>query len=259
MHPGFGPTLEAETLYIRQLKVRERMQQQADEFVVWDVGLGAGANPLTLLRQTRDLSCPLRILSFDNTSGPLEFALGHADQLPYFHDYQNTVRDLLKQKRIEFSDGRRGVTWEFQLGDFPKWCAPGSTRRSTSAPDAVFFDAFSPAKNPSMWTLPLFENLFKLLNPARPCSLTTYSRSTMFRVTLLLAGFFAGRGIPTGLKEETTVAANTFSLLDDPLDRAWLERVQRSDSAEPLIEATYRRGPLSAENWARLQAHPQFA
>jgi hypothetical protein len=40
----------------------------------------------------------------------------------------------------------------------------------------------------------------------------------MLRVTLLLAGFFVGRGMPTGLKEETTVAANTRSLLDDPLD-----------------------------------------
>jgi len=92
----------------------------------------------------------------------------------------------------------------------------------------------------------------------RPCNLTTYSRSTMLRVTLLLAGFFVGRGIATGLKEETTVAANTRSLLDDPLDSKWLERARRSGSAEPLHEPAYRQNCLSAVSAEKLRAHPQF-
>jgi tRNA U34 5-methylaminomethyl-2-thiouridine-forming methyltransferase MnmC len=110
-----------------------------------------------------------------------------------------------------------------------------------------------------MWTLPLFTNLFRLLDPARPCALTTYSRSTMLRVTLLVAGFFVGRGLPTGSKEETTVAANSLSLLDEPLDRKWLERARRSDSAEPLHEAVYRRAPLAPGSWEKLHQHEQFA
>lgn len=109
-----------------------------------------------------------------------------------------------------------------------------------------------------MWTLPLFTNLFRLLDPACPCVLTTYSRSTMLRVTLLLAGFFVGRGMATGLKEETSVAANHWSLLDEPLERRWLERARRSDCAEPLGVPVYRRTALSAENWERLKAHAQF-
>src|SRR6185295_17629522 len=108
------------------------------------------------------------------------------------------------------------------------------------------------------WTLPLFENLFRLLDPARPCSLTTYSRSTMIRVTLLLSGFFVGRGVATGMKEETTVATNTRALLDEPLDRNWLARARRSGSAEPLHEPVYRQAGLSAASWESLQAHPQF-
>jgi hypothetical protein len=134
----------------------------------------------------------------------------------------------------------------------------GETPDATPAPHAILFDAFSPAKNPAMWTLPLFTNLFRLLDPARSCALTTYSRSTMLRVTLLLAGFFVGCGVPTGLKEETTVAANTLELIDAPLDRKWLERARRSDSAEPLHQAVYRRARLSAESWERVRAHPQF-
>jgi tRNA U34 5-methylaminomethyl-2-thiouridine-forming methyltransferase MnmC len=258
MHPGLGPAQEAELLYVQQLKLRERMRDHSGEFLVWDVGLGAAANALTLLRLTQDIVCPVRIFSFDDTCGPLEFALQHTNELHYFTNYDTVAWDLLTQRQIEFTDGLRSVKWEFLLSDFPSTLANWSADRSV-APHAILFDAFSPAKNPAMWTLPLFTNLFRQLDPARPCNLTTYSRSTMFRVTLLLAGFFVGRGVPTGLKEETTVAANTLDLIGEPLDHRWLERAQRSDSAQPLSGPEYRRLPLSPEICQRLQNHPQFA
>ncbi len=109
-----------------------------------------------------------------------------------------------------------------------------------------------------MWTLPLFTNLFRLLDPTRPCALPTYSRSTILRVTLLLAGFFVGVGHATGEKEETTFAANCLDLVEEPLDQRWLERAHRSSSAEPLTDALYRQSKLSPETWQRLQQHPQF-
>src|SRR5207237_6427092 len=74
----------------------------------------------------------------------------------------------------------------------------------------------------------LFENLFRVLDPHRPCALTTYSRSTMLRATLLLAGFYVGAGIATGRKEETTIAANAPDLVPTPLDSRWLEQIGRA-------------------------------
>jgi hypothetical protein len=130
--------------------------------------------------------------------------------------------------------------------------------RDLPSPHAILFDAFSPATNPEMWTLPLFTNLFRHLDPQRPCAMPTYSRSTMLRVTLLLAGFYVGAGHATGEKEETTIAANTLELIDEPLDRAWLMRARRSTSAQPLHEPVYRQARLSAETWEKLQTHPQF-
>ena len=97
------------------------------------------------------------------------------------------------------------------------------------------------------------------LDTNRPCALPTYSRSTLLRVTLLIAGFFVGVGHATGEKEETTVAANTMSLVAEPLDRRWLERVRRSSSAEPLWEPVYRQAPLSPETWQKLREHPQLS
>ncbi len=269
MHPGPGPTAEAELLYVRQLQICERLKNHHGEFVIWDVGLGAAANAIAVLRATRDIAGQLRIVSFDNTAEPLEFALQNGAALGYVAGYENQIAGLLRTKRVEFENGRLKVDWEFQLGDFPSWLESWSSRFSVPTPDklklelqqaphAIFYDAFSPAKNPAMWTLPVFQNLFRALDPARPCALTTYSRSTMIRVTLLLAGFFVGVGHATGMKEETTVAANSLDLIAEPLDSRWLARAARSDSAEPLREPVCRRALLSPETAERLRRHPQF-
>jgi len=109
-----------------------------------------------------------------------------------------------------------------------------------------------------MWTQPLFARIFSLLDPNRPCALPTYSRSTMLRVSLLLAGFYVGVGHATGEKEETTIAANSMSLINEPLDRKWLARAHRSTSAEPLWTPHYRQARMSPETWEELQTHPQF-
>ena len=272
MHPGLGPAAEADLLYVRQLKIPERMRKGAGEFVVWDVGLGAAANAIAVLRATRDIARPLRIVSFDNTAEPLSFALQNAEALDYLRGYENQIETLRERREVRFPNGAQVVNWEFHLGDFPTWLERGAPAPREFAgehraelefrappPHAILFDAFSPAKNPAMWTLPLFTNLFRALEPQSPCNLTTYSRSTMFRVTLLLAGFFVGRGVATGVKEETTVAANTLDLIDQPLDRQWLERALRSGSAEPLYEPVYSQAKIRAATWERLQSHPQFS
>jgi hypothetical protein len=272
MHPGLGPSAEAEVLYVRQLKICERLQNHPGEFVIWDVGLGGAANAIATLRATRELAGELRLVSFDNTSEPLEFALKNAAALGYVAGYEPQLAGLLYERRATFDHGKLKVNWEFHLGDFPAWLSGGSRdnedkvlkseirnpKSETPAPHAIFYDAFSPAKNPAMWTLPVFENLFRALAPARPCALTTYSRSTMIRATLLRAGFFVGVGHATGMKEETTVAANALELITEPLDARWLARAGRSDSAEPLRGPVYLRSAIAPETLERLRQHPQF-
>lgn len=270
MHPGLGPAAEADLLYVRQLKIRERLAAQDGEFVIWDVGLGAAANAIAALHATRDLTGQLRLVSFDNTTEPLAFALENAGTLGYLAGYGDQTAALLRDRRVEFANGKLNVRWEFCIGDFPGWLERRSPTRldsmpplvragsETGAPDAIFYDAFSPAKNPAMWTLPVFEDLFRALDPKRPCALTTYSRSTMIRATLLLAGFHVGVGHAAGLKEETTIAANTEELIAEPLGARWLARAERSDSAEPLRGPVYSRGRLTPGTQAILRNLPQF-
>ena len=260
-HPVIGPVAEAEALYVRQLDLPARVQRHAGEFVIWDVGLGAAANALTVLRATRDLPCAIRLVSFDHTLKPLEFALDHAGTLGYFGGYETHLQTLVQTQHASFQDAEQRVEWELHLGDFPTLLTRSLSHlptRSIPAPHAILFDAYSPAKNPAMWSAPLFANLFRLLDPQRPCAMPTYSRSTMLRVTLLLAGFFVGAGHATGEKEETTIAANAPGLIAEPLDHKWLQRAQNSTSAEPLWEPVYRQARLALPTWEKLRQHPQF-
>lgn len=270
-HPVVGPVAEAKALYVNQLQLCERLKNHKGEFVIWDIGLGAAANALTVLRASRDLASNIRLVSFDCTQEPLEFALQHADALGYFGGYEQHVQALLQQGRVSFADGPQAVDWKFHLGDFPAMLARAVERLSPNRhsgvyaesefgapPHAILFDAYSLVRNPAMWTLPLFSNLFQLLDPERPCAMPTYSRSTILRVTLLLAGFYVGVGHATGEKTETTIAANQLERLDEPLDRRWLDRARRSHRAEPLREPVHRVAPLSPESWEQLHAHPQF-
>ena len=258
-HPVVGPVAEAEALYVKQLKVRERFQSTPGEFVVWDVGLGAAANPVTLLRALHGIPGQVRIISFDFTTAPLSLALQHVDKLGYLAGYERPLNELIAGREVEF-EREPGLTvrWRFLQDDFPTLLQSAAAHHWPK-PHAILFDAFSPATNPVMWTLPLFQRLFALLDPKRPCALPTYSRSTLLRVTLLLAGFFVGIGHPTGEKEETTIAANTRELIEEPLDRIWLFRARKSTSAEPLHEPLYRQLPLSEASWEALREHPQFA
>jgi len=257
-HPVIGPAAEAETLYVKQLALPERIRASREPFIVWDVGLGAGANAMAVIRATENTPCTLCLHSFDRTLEPLRFALEHASQLGYLSGYESTVRNLIDCGTARVRETLRTVHWQLHIGSFPELLLHPELFREIS-PHAILFDPFSPATNPEMWTLSLFSRMYQLLSPNRPCALATYSRSTMLRVSLLLAGFHVGRGHSSGEKEETTIAANAPELIAHPLDRRWLGRARRSTSAEPLMAPVYRQAPLSAESWERLLVHPQFS
>lgn len=253
-HPVIGPAAEAQTLYVEQLKLPQRIEAQEGDFVIWDVGLGGAANVLAVFAAAHPLKRSIHVLSFDRTTAPLAFALEHANELEYMAPHQSHVKDLLSRQQTTFCEDQLSVQWELHLGDFPTLI----DRQTFTPPHAILFDAYSPAKNPAMWTAPLFAKIFRQLDPSKPCAMPTYSRSTMLRVALLLAGFYVGMGHATGEKEQTTIAANTLSLIDEPLPRAWLRRAHNSRSAEPLWDGVYRQAPISEKTWNRLINHPQF-
>ncbi len=263
-HPVVGPAAEAKAIHLAGTRLFERANAQVGgTFTIWDVGLGAAANAVAAmdgLRAGYVGASDLRLLSFDVSLGALDFAVANAEKLEYPAAYR---RELMALRRdgtagVLIATGAGRLRWQLHLADFPALLA-GATE--LPAPDAIFFDPYSPAVNPEMWTLDLFAALHARLRSAVPCLLTTYTRSTAVRVTLLLAGFYVGLGHATGEKDETTIASNDSSLLQRPLGRHWLEnKVYASTNAAPLRAGTHPlvQAPIGEADYEQLKAHPQF-
>jgi hypothetical protein len=252
MHIGTDPVTEASELHIRQQKIAERgaLWIGSGPFAIWDVGLGPAANAVACITALQGAGVEAEIHSFEIDTAVLEFALGHSRELGYLAGWESALESLLAEG---LSEPVPGVSWILHRGDF-SLMAPAIT-----PPSAILFDPYSPARNPEMWNLGTFQRLRVSAREDIPCVLTNYTRSTSARVTMLMAGWFVGRGVPTGEKEETTVAANRMDLLENPLDAAWLSRVRSSTNSAPLRGRLYGRDPISAEDYALLAVLPQFA
>ena len=251
-HPGIGPIIEANILHVDQQRLVER-SAEVPKFVIWDVGLGAAANVLAAITALKNSNGPsdIEIHSFDKTTSPLAFALQHAEALGYVVPYQSEIRQLLAEKSVVITPK---IRWWFHLGDF----RDPLQDRQLSSPHSILYDPYSAIGNMEMWTLEHFQNLWKALDPNVPCLLSNYTRSTAIRTTLLLAGFFVGRGCDIGEKAETTLASNHLDLLQFPLDRSFIERVRLSDNSAPLRSMVYSHSRMNDADFELLQKASQF-
>jgi queuine tRNA-ribosyltransferase len=245
MHPGVGVAAESEQLYVAQSGLRRRLSEAGAPLVLLDVGLGAGSNALAAIRAARALGTPrraLHLLSFEHDTAALAFALTQegAARLGFDADDVRAARAILESGVHE----EPGITWRLLAGDARRTLGEGA-----EPADLVFWDPYSPRRDPALWTVEAFRTLRARCGPA--ATLYTYSSATAVRSALLLAGFFVGFGDPCGSKAATTAAAVQRGDVTRPLDGRWLERVDRSTAALPPDAP-----PDAIE---RLRVHPQFA
>ena len=248
MHPSVGPWQEARALYVEQSRLADKLQVEGPPLRVWDVGLGAGTNAVAALSCARELGArqrrALHVVSFELDLSPLRLALADAQGFPFLQPFAQAGTALLKGEH--FSEGQS--QWQLRLGD-----AAESWARESELADLIFFDPFSPASNPALWTPTAFATLRAHARDDREgCALFTYSAATPTRVSLLLGGFFVGTGLATGMKKETTVAATQRELLAQPLDARWLARWERSAAQAP------HGVPLSDAIRSAVRGHAQF-
>ena len=251
MHPAVGPWLEAQRLYVEQGGLAERLgREDPTPLVLLDVGLGAATNAVAALTCAVGLGAlrkrPLHVVSFEVDLAPLRLALADPGGFPFLVPFRDACERLMGEGRWE----GEGLRWELLLGD-----ARGHLAHAALPPaELVFFDPFSPASNPEMWTPGTLARVRERCrqDPEARALLTTYSAATPTRVSLLLAGFYVGAGLSTGTKGETTVAAVHRAALEAPLGARWLERWERSSSRAPHGEL------LTPALETRLRQHPQW-
>jgi queuine tRNA-ribosyltransferase len=243
MHPGVGPLVEAEQLYVRQSRLGERLRATVGRnLVVFDIGMGAGSNALAARAEserTPASAARLELVSFERDLGALELALTQPADFALEGESGEAARALLAHGRHETAR----TCWRLQHGDIREAIAC-----ETCLADIVFWDPFSPKANPDLWTVAAFAALRRVAH-AR-CTLFTYSASTAVRSALLLAGWAVGVGESIGEKAATTAAAVVATDLARPLDRGWLARLSRPDVPLP--------SDAPADIVARISALPQF-
>jgi queuine tRNA-ribosyltransferase len=226
MHPGVGPLVEAERLYVRQSRLRERLLAgERERLVVFDVGLGAGSNALAARATSEGLptgAARLELVSFERDLGALALALTDGEAFGWCGEPADAARALLDND----AHTTPRTHWRLVRGDLLEALA-----RQTVPADIVYWDPFSPRANPTLWTVAAFSAARRLAGPR--CTLYTYSASTATRLALLLAGWTVGVGDAIGDKAQTTAAAVATSDLARPLDRGWLARLSRPDVPLP--------------------------
>lgn len=246
MHSVNHPDLEAHKVYVAQSALLARALAGERPLTIWDVGLGAAHNAMAVLRalDAAPAHAPVELVSFERDLDALHLALANTG--PFAH-LRHPAPHTLAYHRVFARDRLR---WTLCEGDFL------ATFAGQPAPDVILFDPFSTKVDTPMWSLAALRALFAHLRG--PAELFTYSASTAVRSSLLAAGFAVARGVPSGPKEETTIALAG----DDPafarhalLDRAWLAR--RARSSAPF--AADVPAELHAELERVIRDHPQFA
>ncbi len=262
MHGRTPPFEEAQALYARQPDLAGRLAQTATDsadrpLVIWDLGLGAGANAMAAIGAYEEAAArhdslrPMHLISFENDLDSLRLALLHINLFTYLG--HSGPAGILKEGAWRSKQHPR-LQWTLVQGDFLETLA-----HAPAAPDLIYFDLFSSKTAQHQWTQEAFRRVFEACK-GHPAELLTYSCSTAVRATLLSVGFYVAHGCPIGVKQETTVALTPEAALREEgryplLAPQWLAKWERS-------QAKYPEG-LPLEERPRFEStilnHPQWA
>lgn len=191
---------------------------------VLDVGFGLGYNSFTLLQEAKKHQMKTYISA-------LEFSKTAVEQSREIHN-KNEVKilDSLLETN-EYSDDLASITMYW-----------GDARRrildiTDSSQDAVFLDPFSPPKNPELWTLQFFQELYRVISPSGV--LLTYSSALPVISALLKAGFYVGYTPPHERRRGGIFASKASAQVKYPLSDEDLYYLQVSARAVPNIDKNH--------------------
>ncbi|TSJ98912.1 tRNA (5-methylaminomethyl-2-thiouridine)(34)-methyltransferase MnmD [Gilliamella apicola] len=201
--------IESNDLYQRFL------QHEQETFIVGETGFGSGLSFL-ILWQTflhfRDQH-PNHVLKKIKFFSVEKFPLS-SDELKQIHHNVLTkdkdLQNLASQLQTNFSEIQSiyhfdNVSLSIFYDDVSYF--PDFLRKQNILINAWFFDGFSPAKNPDMWSESLFKKCYTLT--ARKGTFATFTAAGFVRRNLLNAGFNVFKHKGFGIKREMLIGNKT--------------------------------------------------
>lgn len=193
-HSASGALTESIHKFIKPCRIETLARK--GKLRILDIGFGLGYNIVTALQAARSVrgGCEMEIISLEKSIlQPPE--LDMLELPPEFRHYYELVKEMAIKRDVE----EDGIRLSLLEGDARKKI------EETNAPfDAVFLDPFSPRKNPELWTVEFFRQIFGRMTET--AILATYSSATPVRCGLVEAGMKIGPGPGDSMKRGGTLA-----------------------------------------------------
>lgn len=249
LHGQVGPYEEAWSLYVAS----SGLLSHVGPAVVFDLGMGCATQVIACLdavAENRNLST-LRIVSFDLEKKGLDALKSHLGHFPFARPHEEFLNEMCEKNEIliELPSGQK-IHWQFVGGDYCQTIQAEPGKYGFA--DYLFYDFFSAANLPELWTIDVLENTFKHTSPS--AVLITYSSATCTRAVMAAAGFYVGLGIVSGKKMQSTVAARKLDMLAQPLPKKWQNTFYNSHKAFNSGETEAGKIRITEG----IKNHPQF-
>lgn len=209
-HSTTGAKTETILHYIEGSKIKEK-----NPLSILEVGFGLGVGFLTTYETLKDSSTHWSFLSLEIDEELVEwFRLQHVS-----HPFLSLLRWEEVQGLKFLKAQTEKISLTILVGDARK-TLPEYSKLFSASWNAIYQDAFSPKKNPTLWTKEWFELLKQYSLPE--VNLSTYSASSSIRKSLHEAGWKLFKGEKFGPKRTSTRAA--LKGISDPEILLHLER-----------------------------------
>ena len=196
-HTPLGAAMEAREKFAAACDLPARAAK--GKVVILDVCYGLGYNTAAALESIRgsDQSCEVAVYGLESDRTIVKDALG----IPFpFADKElfSSLAEGFEDDCSCFAAQRDGVSLRVLIGD-----ARERIHEVPHEADVVFFDAFSPRRQPEMWTARFFSDIFEKC--ADDAVLVTYSCARRVRENMREAGFIVEDGPVVGRRGPATV------------------------------------------------------
>ena len=193
-HSNSGAEEEATEKHAKPLKTWEKNNP-----IIYDCFFGLGYNSAATIDQIRKHKnyTKITIYCFENDKNILRQISKLKTNFKSYDIIQNFIKNFLENQKIIHKE--RDIELIMLFGDIKQ-----QLRKPKYNADYVFWDPFSPKKQPEYWTTTIFKDIKQHMNTNS--KLSTYSYARKVRNNLKEAGFVVEIGPKIGRKTPSTIA-----------------------------------------------------